>query len=105
MKVMKTPTRSSGSGGIWGHWDDAVLESVEVDDTDGELRHGVEAPEGGAAHGAHRGEGGGHPLQDPGPDEHPAIGHPGYMDHVGVNAEPDKDKIVKCDINAVKRYV
>ena len=68
---------------------------MEVDDADGEFRHGVEAPEGSAAHWANRGEGGGHPLQDPGPDEHPAIGHPGDMEHVSVNTEPGKDETVK----------
>ena len=68
-----TSTWSSVSRGIRRHGDDAVLEAVEVNDADGELRHGVEAPEGSTTHGAHRGEGGGHPLQDPGPDEHPAI--------------------------------
>ena len=102
MKVIKTSTWSSVSGSVCGHGDYAVLKAVEVDDADRELRHGVEAPEGGAAHGAHRGEGGGQPLQDPGPDEHSAIGHPGDMDHVGVNAEPDKDKTVKCEIYAVR---
>ena len=48
-----TFTWTSISRGIWGHGDDAVLEAVEVNDADGELWHGVKAPERSAAHGAH----------------------------------------------------
>ncbi len=78
---------------LWGPAPRLPATSGDLDDVDRGVGHRDESQQGGGAHWAYRGQGGGQALQGLGVDEHPAIGGAGHVDLVSVDTPAVQDVI------------